>query len=64
MNTYKPMDPKRARLTAQRLAQELKLAEETDDAGERTAALMMSLVRCRRLEEYLRAQLSPEDGTS
>jgi hypothetical protein len=59
MNTHKPLDPKRARLTAAALARELKLAEETTDPDERTAALMMAHVRCKRLAEYLTATLAP-----
>ena len=54
----KPTDEaKRARLTAQKMAQELKLAEETHDPGERTAALMMALVRCHRLGRYIETTL-------
>jgi hypothetical protein len=39
------------------MAKELKLAEETIDPDERTAALMMAAVRCRRLDEYLQGAL-------
>jgi hypothetical protein len=51
-------ETKHARLAAQALAKELKLAEETEDGEEEKAAFMMALVRCRKIFEYIQGQLS------
>lgn len=47
---------KDARLQAQKLRDDLKLAETTDDAEEKEALFSMALVRCRKVYEYLQGR--------
>jgi hypothetical protein len=53
----KPTTTKDARLEAQKLHAELKLAEKTDDAEEERAIFQMAAVRCRKIHEYVQGQL-------
>jgi hypothetical protein len=51
-------ETKHARLAAQALAKELKTAENSDDDTEIRGNLMVALVRCQRIYEYIQGRLN------